>query len=45
MMMALHFMSNNLSFSEIKGKNSNIGFLQLPGSGTQARCRCNRCSL
>ena len=29
MMMALYFMSNNLSFSEIKGKNSNIGFFAI----------------
>ena len=45
MMMALYFMSNSLSFSEIKGKTAIYVFLQLPGSGTQARCGCNRCSL
>ena len=45
MMMALYFMSNSLPFFRDKGKNSNIGFLQLPGSGTQARCGSNRCSL
>ena len=45
MMMALYFMSNSLSFFRNGGKNSDIGFLQLPGSGTQARFGYNRCSL